>query len=86
MTALPAACRERVSSLAVEEMSCRKETHFQIGAICERLFSSEKGKWSAKLGHLRMQGFNLNTQNYFFLFHCAVAFPPAKRVIFNSPL
>lgn len=42
MTALPAACRERVSSLAVEEMSCRKETHFQIGVICERLFSSER--------------------------------------------
>lgn len=84
MTPVPAACREGVFSLAVEEMSCRKETHFQIGVICERLSSSEKEKWSAKLKHLRMQ-FE-HSESCLFLFHCAVVFPPAKRVIFNSAL
>lgn len=86
MTALPAACRDRVFSLAVQEMSWRKETPFQTGLICERLFSSEKEIWLAKLKRLRRQGFNLNTQSCLFLFHCAVVFPPAKRLIYNSPL
>lgn len=66
---------ERVVSLAIEEISRWRETHFLEEPYVKGFFS-EKGKRPAVLDHLRMQGFHLNTPKCFFLSLSVIGFLP----------